>query len=103
VQGALPEASRAFAAALAPGARGRFSVQVLVACAPENVTKAVIAVPSEELYVLPVSLKGRACYRLCWGAFDSRPAAEAALSSLPMYFRQGGSAPRVAPLAELLP
>ena len=102
-QGALPDAARAFAASLRPGARGRFTLQVLVACAPENVQKAVSAVPAPELLVLPVDLKGRACYRLCWGVYDSRPAAEAALGSLPSYFRQGGAAPRLSPLAELLP
>ena len=102
-QGSLPEASRSFAASLAPGARGRYSLQLLVACAPENVTKAVSAVSSDELYILPVSVKGRACYRLCWGVYDGRPAAEAALSTVPSYFRQGGMTPRVAPLGELLP
>ncbi len=102
-QGSLPEASRAFAAALAPGSGGRYSLQLLVACAPETVTKAVGAVSSEELFILPVSVKGRACYRLGWGVYDGRPAAEAALSSVPSYFRQGGMAPRVAPLGELLP
>ena len=61
------------------------------------------AVSSEELFILPVSVKGRDCYRLCWGVFDGRPAAEAALSSVPSYFRQSGTAPRVAPLGELLP
>jgi septal ring-binding cell division protein DamX len=102
-QGALPEAARAFAASLAPGGRDRFSLQLLVACAPENVTKAVSAVPSEDLYILPVSLKGRDCYRLCWGVYEGRAAAEGALTSLPAYFRQGGGAPRIAPLVELLP
>jgi septal ring-binding cell division protein DamX len=102
-QGALPDAARAFAAALAPRASGRFSLQVLVACAPENVQKAVAAVPAEDLFILPVTVKGRDCYRMCWGVYDSRPAAEAALSGLPPYFRQGGASPRVSPLAELLP
>ena len=53
--------------------------------------------------VLPVDLKGRACYRLGWGIHDSRPAAAVALRSLPSYFRQGGLSPRVSPLVELLP
>jgi hypothetical protein len=74
-----------------------------VACDPENVQKAVSAVPSEQLFLLPVNVKGRACYRLCWGVYDSRAAAEAALPGLPSYFRQGGAAPRLSPLAELLP
>ena len=102
-KGALAEAARAFAATLAPDARGRYSLQVLVACSPENVQKAVSAVPADDLFVLPVKVKGQACYRLCWGVFDGRPAAEAALGSIPSYFRQGGVTPRVAPLAELLP
>ncbi len=102
-QGNLPDAARAFAAALGRGERGRFSLQVLVACAPENVQKAVTAVPAPELIILPVNVKGRACYRLCWGVYDSRPAAEAALSGLPPYFRQGGASPRLSPLSELLP
>ena len=102
-QGVLPDAARAFADSLAPGARGRFTLQVLVACAPENVQKAVSAVPAPELLVLAVNLKGRACYRLCWGVYDSRPAAEAALGSLPSYFRQAGASPRISPLVELLP
>jgi hypothetical protein len=102
-QGALPDAARAFAAQMTLRASGRFSLQVLVACAPENVQKAVAAVPAEELFILPVDVKGRACYRLCWGVYDNRPAAEAALSSLPAYFRQGGATPRLSPLAELLP
>ncbi len=74
-----------------------------MACAPENVEKAVGAVAGEALFILPTSYKGKACYRLCWGVYDSRPAAEAALASLPAYFRQGGTAPRVSPLVELLP
>ena len=102
-QGALPDAARAFAASLASGPRSRFSLQVLVACAPENVEKAIAAVPRDELFIVPVSVKGKECYRVCWGTYDSRPAAEAALRDLPAYFRQGGAAPRLAPLAELLP
>jgi hypothetical protein len=102
-QGALPDAARAFAASLAPGARTLFSLQVLVACAPENVQKAIAAVPRDELFIVPVAVKGKDCYRVCWGTYESRPAAEAALRALPDYFRQGGATPRLAPLAELLP
>jgi len=102
-QGAYPDAARAFATSLATGPRGRFSFQVLVACAPENVQKAVSAVPADDLFILPVNVKGKDCYRLCWGVYDGRPAAEAALGGLPSYFRQGGATPRLSPLAELLP
>jgi hypothetical protein len=102
-QGSFPEAARSFAAALTPGARGRFSHQLLTACAPDTIAKAVEAVTADELFILPVTFQGRSCYRLCWGVYDSRPAAEAALASVPAYFRQGGTSPRLSPLPELLP
>ena len=101
-QGAFSEAARSFAASLAPGARGRFSYQLLTACAPDTIAKAVQAVTADELFILPVTFQGRSCYRLCWGVYDNRPAADAARASVPDYFRQGTS-PRLSPLHELLP
>jgi hypothetical protein len=74
-----------------------------VACAPETVQKAVSSVASEDLFILPVVFKGRACYRMCWGVYDTRQAAEAALAGLPIYFSQGGATPRLQPLTDLLP
>jgi len=101
-QGAFSEAARSFAASLAPGARGRFSYQLLTACAPDTIAKAVQAVTADELFILPVTFQGKSCYRLCWGAYDSRAEADAARASVPDYFRQGTS-PRLSPLHELLP
>ena len=102
-QGSFAEAARSFAASLAPGARSRFSHQLLTACAPETIAKAVAAASGDELFILPVTFQGRSCYRLCWGLYDSRPAAEAGRASVPAYFRQAGATPRLSPLAELLP
>ena len=101
-QSAFSEAARSFAASLAPGARGRFSYQLLTACAPDTIAKAVQAVTADELFILPVTFQGRSCYRLCWGVYDDRVAADAARASVPDYFRQGTS-PRLSPLHELLP
>jgi hypothetical protein len=100
--GGFPDAARAFAAELQGGARGRYSVQLLVACSEETVQKAVSAVPADELYILPVSYKGRSCYRLCWGVYRNEPEAASALRSLPDYFRRGGATPKVSPLADLV-
>jgi hypothetical protein len=102
-QGSFAEAARSFAASLAPGARNRFSHQLLTACAPETIAKAVAAASGDELFILPVTFQGRSCYRLCWGLYDSRPAAEAGRASVPAYFRQAGASPRLSPLVELLP
>ena len=101
-RGALSEAAHAFSTALAPGAATRFTVQTLTACSPETVQKAVSGTGgTEQLFVLPVVLQGRNCYRLCWGVYDSRQDAESAAP--PAYFRQGGVRPRVSSLADLLP
>jgi septal ring-binding cell division protein DamX len=103
-QGSFPQAARAFAASLATGSRSRFSLQLLTACSPETVQKAVGAAGgADHLFILPISLQGRACYRLCWGVYETRPAAEAAVAGVPAYFRQGGTRPRLSALSELLP
>ena len=100
--GGFADAARAFAAELQGGARGRYSVQLLVACSEETVQKAVSAVPADELYILPVNYKGRSCYRLCWGVYRNEPEAASALRSLPDYFRRGGATPKVSSLADLV-
>jgi hypothetical protein len=101
-QGDLANSARGFLAALSPGSGGRYSIQALVACAPETVQKAVANVSGEDLFILPVDLEGRACYRVCWGLYESKEGAEAAIAGLPAYFRQGGVRPRVTPLGDLL-
>ena len=101
--GGYAGAARAFAAELQKGARGKHTVQLLVACSEETVQKAVAAVPADDLFILPVNYKGRACYRLCWGVYRSEPEAASAEGSLPDYFRRGGATPKVSPLADLLP
>ncbi len=78
-------------------------MQLLVACSEETIQKAVAAVPADELLILPVSYKGRSCYRVCWGLYASEEQAAAAGRSLPEYFRRGGAIPKVSPVASLLP
>jgi hypothetical protein len=101
-QGTLPDAARTFARSLGAGSRGRFTAQLLTACSPENVQKAVVA-GGDDVFILPVAVKGQSCYRVCWGLFDERSAAEAALSGLPAYFRQNGVRPRLTSIAEIAP
>ncbi len=81
----------------------RFSVQLLVACSDETVGKALANASSPELLILPVNYKGKSCYRLCWGLYDSEGRATAALDSVPAYFREGGAKPKVSATAGLLP
>jgi len=102
-QGQLPQAARGFQTNVKGAPSGTLSVQLLVACAPETVQKAVDGVHSDELFILPVSYKGRDCFRMCWGLYSTPAKATSAMRSLPEYFRVGGASPKVLPVASLLP
>jgi len=102
-QGAFDQSAQAFASSLSAGAQGSYSIQVLAACSPDTIRKAAQNVSGNEIFILPVTLNGRACFRVCWGVFDGREAAQAGVDTLPDYFRQSGISPRISPLLELLP
>lgn len=102
-QGQLPQAARGFQSSVRGAPSGTLSVQLLVACAPETVQKAVDGVHSDELFILPVTYNGRDCFRMCWGLYSTPAKATSALRALPEYFRVGGAKPKVAPVASLLP
>lgn len=78
-------------------------MQILLACSTDTLQKAVNAVHSAgELFVLPVHYKGKECYRIGWGLYESEDKASAGARGVPDYFRQGGARPKVVPLSELL-
>jgi hypothetical protein len=99
--GSYPEGARAFVSSLKKSG-ARFSIQILVACSTETIQKANESAGAQELYILPVNFKGRSCYRLCWGFYETEEEAAAALRALPEYFRKGGATPRVVPVAGIL-
>lgn len=101
--GSYPEAASTFAANVRNAPRGALTVQLFVACSPETVQKAVDAVNSAELYILPTSYQGRSCFRLCWGLYAQESRASSAAKNLPEYFRKGGASPRIVPASSLLP
>jgi hypothetical protein len=101
-RGALAEAARAFAASVRSG-QGAYSVQILVACSDDTVRKALDNVEAQELYILPVLYKGRDCYRLLWGLYDTEPRASSATRAVPEYFRRGGARPKVVTTQSVLP
>ena len=102
-QGRLPQAARGFETNVRGAPSGTLSVQLLVACAPETVQKALDGVHSDELFILPVSYQGRDCFRMCWGLYSTPAKATSAMRALPEYFRAGGASPKVLPVASLLP
>jgi len=81
-----PEAARSFSQALG-SARG-YSLQLEIDCTPASIADGLKAAGgAAEYFVVPLSYKGRACYRALWGVYPSQAAAEQAFSSVPAFFR----------------
>ena len=99
--GNLDAAAQGFAATVKAAPATSASVQILVACSPETVQKAVQNAGSPELFIVPVNYKGRDCYRLCWGLYENASRAASAMPSLPEYFRKGAT-PRVVGASEIV-
>jgi uncharacterized protein DUF4388 len=101
--GRFPEAARAFVSSTRAAGKGAAVIQLLIACSSETVQKAVDSGSASDLVILPVDFKGRDCYRLVWGVYPSATRATAALSTVPEYFRNGGAAPKVLGVSEVVP
>ena len=101
-EGQVAEAADAFRSLVRAGVPGRFTLQLMIACEPGTVQKALAATRFESgLIVVPYALQGRNCFRACWGVYGSKEEAAAAASSLPAYFTDAARRPVVISLARL--
>ena len=66
---------------------GNYTVQFAIVCDPANVTKALSGAAAR-VWFIPISLKGRGCYRMFWGGFGTRQEADAAMAQLPGQLRE---------------
>ncbi|HET8945655.1 MAG TPA: DUF4388 domain-containing protein, partial [Candidatus Polarisedimenticolia bacterium] len=100
--GTIDRAAETFGRALQPIPSGRYTLQMMIACEGETVRKARAGTrPDDGLFVLPVSVRGRGCYRVLWGVFDSHDAATKA--TVPGYFSASGITPAVVAIDRLRP
>jgi hypothetical protein len=100
----LVEAAARFQDLIAAEPAGRVTLQLMIACEPETLrTARARAGASAPLFVLPVTIKERSCYRACWGVYDSKEAALAAVAGLPPAYTGPGFKPIVVSLARLRP
>jgi septal ring-binding cell division protein DamX len=84
--------------------RNEFTLQLAIACQEESVKKAARQTRgSVEFFVVPFPLQGKACYRLCWGAYPTLQLAQEAKSSVPESFRPEGVIPVVVSIKKLSP
>jgi hypothetical protein len=100
--GNYPQAAATFLGHLRRVGTDKFTIAVGVFCDTSNVTKVVKnSGGSEELLLLAFQDRGRSCYRVFWGIFDSRAEAQRALGSVPAGVRARDSAP--VPIGRLIP
>ncbi len=99
--GRLAEAAAAFEKA-AQARSSEFSVQLLVACSPQTIEKAIQNDPSPDLFVLNATLAGKPCHRLMRGFFPTTAEAAQGVSKLPAYYAAEGAKPKAVPLKSVL-
>lgn len=88
--GKLAAAARAFQQEISSASGDKFTLALGLYCNEENVSRLVASASgSSEIYVLPTAVEGKSCYRVIWGLYDSREAAERAGASLPNGVRSG--------------
>jgi len=98
--GDLDGAAAIWETLLAEEHRGGFTVQLLTACQHDTVRDAQRSITGQDMYLVSKKVNGRACYRVCVGAFESREVAGRALAGLPGSFRSAGASVR--PVADVL-
>jgi septal ring-binding cell division protein DamX len=96
--------AQALLALIAAEDPARLTLQIMIACQEETVKAArARAGDGGAFFFVPFTLKGRDCFRVCWGLYPTREAAREAIPTLPEFFRSSGSQPVVLPLARLHP
>lgn len=99
--GDIRGAANAFQQELQNSSSNKFTVAVGLYCNEDNVGRVVEnAKGSEQLYVLPTTMQGKRCFRVLWGTFDTRRAAEQGVGSVPNDIRAGDAA--AVPVASVL-
>jgi len=99
--GRLAEASTGFES-VALSRSAEFSVQLLVACSPQTIEKAIQNDPSTELFILPATIAGKPCHRLMRGFFKTSGEAAQAVAALPGYYVAEGAKPKAVPVKSVL-
>lgn len=92
--GNLDEAAAGYLQHLRANAKDKFTIPVGVYCDSANASRAFKnSGDSNRIIVLPYRYKGRSCYRVYWGLFDSQEEAISGTSSVPSAIRAPGSTP----------
>jgi septal ring-binding cell division protein DamX len=85
--GASRDRFDAMARDYAQTATGSFTVQVVIVCEVSNLEKA-IRDGGQKVWFVPVSVKGRSCYRVFWGNYRTREEAARGAGEIPARLRE---------------
>jgi hypothetical protein len=77
-----------------------YTIQFELVCQTDSITRA-IQNGGDAVWFVPVSYKGRDCYRVFWGEFSTRSAGEKGLESLPQSLRSS-SKPAIIEISKVL-
>lgn len=100
-RGSYVEAADTFLDYVRFNAPQSYTVSLGTFCEAGNVTRQVMAAgDAGELFLLPVEMGGRRCYRVLWGLFNSLEEGRRAMSSIPTRLRSPGQLP--VPLSRLI-
>jgi septal ring-binding cell division protein DamX len=80
----------AMARDFATNASGAYTIQFELVCEPASIAKALKAGGSS-VWFIPTSFRGRSCYRVFWGRYDTKAAADAAVGQIPASLREGAA------------
>lgn len=72
--------------------KGGYTIALMIACEKETIEKSYAgAGQSPDFIIFPHNFKGRGCYRVIWGYYQTKGEAEAAFSKLPELFKSSGA------------
>ena len=62
-------------------------MQIQILCEPSNIAK-VLSTGGSNVWFVPQQIKTRSCYRVFWGRYDTRAAAERGMREIPAALRE---------------
>jgi septal ring-binding cell division protein DamX len=75
----------------AANATGNYTIQLAIICEPSNLAKSS-RTGGAEIWYVPMSYRGRSCYKLFFGRYDTQAAARAAVAGVPASLRASSPA-----------